>query len=363
MKTDSNNRITAFIMRLFLMIFKTDPFLGDALPMNGSVFVFVGHNFIIKDGGCYMCTALTYKTKQHYFGRNLDLERGYGERVVITPRNYPFTFRYEGRCDSHFAMIGMAAVVDNYPLYFEATNEKGLSIAGLNFPGNAYYPPYVEGKINIAPFELIPYLLSLCENVDNVIKKLNNTNVANCNFSEKLPVSPLHWLISDSEKSVTLECTKAGIKIHENIFGVLTNNPTFDYHVININNFMHLHSGAAENKVSKEIPMENYSLGMGAIGLPGDFSSASRFIKTVFVKENSVCDEEEKESVNQFFHILMSVAMPKGCVMLPNGEFEYTRYSSCCNVDTGVYYYLTYEDSAIQEIRMNEANLSSKELI
>ncbi len=309
-----------------------------------------------------MCTALTYKTNHHYFGRNLDLERGYGEHVVITPRNYPFAFRYEGRCDCHFAMIGMAAVVDNYPLYFEATNEKGLSMAGLNFPGNAYYPPYAEGKINISPFELIPYLLSLCENVDDVVQRLNNANVVNCNFSEKLPVSPLHWLISDREKSVTLECTKAGMKIHENAFGVLTNNPTFDYHATNMNNYMHLHSGAAENKVSKEIPMENYSLGMGAIGLPGDFSSTSRFVKTVFLKENSVCDGGEKQSVNQFFHILSAVAMPKGCVMTPSGEFEYTRYSCCCNTDTQTYYYTTYEESTIKKVDLLDADLNGSKL-
>ena len=310
-----------------------------------------------------MCTALTYKTKSHYFGRNLDLERGYGEKVVITPRNYPFVFRYEEQCNSHFAMIGMAAVVDDYPLYFEATNEKGLSMAGLNFPGNAYYPPYVKGKVNVAPFELTAYLLGLCTNLDDVVKKLGSINVVNCNFSEKLPVSPLHWLISDQERSITLECRKDGMHIHENPFGVLTNNPPFPFHLTNIKNYMGLNNGALVNTMLKNLPMENYSLGMGAIGLPGDFSSASRFVKTVFVKQHSVCDGEEKESVNQFFHILRSVAMPKGCVMTPAGEFEYTQYSCCCNIDTGIYYFLTYEDPSIHEINMHHADLNSVELI
>lgn len=310
-----------------------------------------------------MCTALTYKTRSHYFGRNLDLEKGYAERVVITPRNYPFTFRYEGQLNSHFAMIGIATVVTDYPLYFEATNEMGVSMAGLNFPGNAYYPPYAEGKINIAPFELIPYLLGLCESVDDVTNKLKNLNVVNCNFSEGLPVSPLHWLISDRKKSVTLECVEEGMKIHENVFGVLTNNPPFDYHVSNMNNFMHLHNGAAENKISNEIPMENYSLGMGAIGLPGDFSSASRFVKTVFVRDNSICDGGETESVNQFFHILASVAMPRGCVKTPNGEYEYTRYSSCCNTDTQVYYYTTYNNPTPNIVNMHDVDLDADKLV
>ena len=86
-----------------------------------------------------MCTSIVYATKDHYFGRNLDLELSYGQVVTITPRNYPFKFRRTDPLPSHYALIGMAAVVDNYPLYFEATNEKGLSMAGLNFPENAHY--------------------------------------------------------------------------------------------------------------------------------------------------------------------------------------------------------------------------------
>ena len=96
-----------------------------------------------------MCTAISYRTKHHYFGRNLDLERGYGESVVVTPRNFPFQFRFLGNLEEHYAMIGMAAIVDGYPLYFEATNEKGLSIAGLHFPKNTFYGDYVGKGENI----------------------------------------------------------------------------------------------------------------------------------------------------------------------------------------------------------------------
>ena len=84
-----------------------------------------------------MCTAVSFLAKNHYFGRNLDYEFSYNETVTITPRNYPFKFRRMGENNKHYAMIGMAFVQENYPLYYDATNEKGLSIAGLNFPGNA----------------------------------------------------------------------------------------------------------------------------------------------------------------------------------------------------------------------------------
>lgn len=308
-----------------------------------------------------MCTAISYKTNHHYFGRNLDLERGYNEGVVITPRNFPFSFRYEKPLSKHYAMIGMAATVEGYPLYFDATNEKGLSMAGLNFPGNAYYPPYAKGKTNVAPFELIPYLLGSCSEVEEAVKKLEDVNVVQCDFNRELASTPLHWLIADKERSVTLECTQKGMEVYENPFGVLTNNPTFDYHATNMNNYMSLHSGGAENQLPN-IPLGNYSLGMGALGLPGDFSSASRFVKAVFVKENSVCDDSEAESVNQFFHILQSVAMPKGCVLTPGGEYEYTRYSSCCNTDTQTYYYTTYQNMAIQFVRLQDTYQDGTEL-
>ena len=309
-----------------------------------------------------MCTAVSYLTNHHYFGRNLDLERGYGEGVVITPRNFPFSFRHVPALPSHYAMIGMAAVVNDYPLYFEATNEASLSMAGLNFPGNAHYYDPAEEKENIAPFELIPYLLGLCGTVEEAVRKLDTIHVVNTSFSEGLPVSPLHWILADKTRSITLECTKDGMRIFENPFGVLTNNPTFDFHLHNINNYMGLHEGFAENRLSSSLPLDNYSLGMGALGLPGDFSSASRFVRAVFVKEKSVCDGSDRSSVNQFFRILQSVSMPKGCVLAKNGDFEYTRYSSCCNTDTGVYAYTTYENMSIRSVDLHSADLDGSTL-
>ena len=103
-----------------------------------------------------MCTALTLKTKDFYFGRTLDIERSYHELVTVTPRNFPFRFREEPTNETHYALIGMAAVFDNQPLYYDAVNEKGLAMAGLNFPYNAYYSKNVsDKKRNIAPFEFI----------------------------------------------------------------------------------------------------------------------------------------------------------------------------------------------------------------
>lgn len=309
-----------------------------------------------------MCTAITYKTKDFYFGRNLDVERSYNERVVITPRNFEIKMRCVTALKTHYAIIGMATVINNFPLYFDATNEKGLSMAGLNFPDNADYKPFHEKLNNITPFEFIPYILGKCKNIYEALEEVNKINLVNMDFSENLPLSPLHFIISDRAKSLTVESVKDGLKIYENPVGVLTNNPTFDYHLMNLNNYMTLNEGKCENKFSDELKFNNYSLGLGALGLPGDFSSPSRFIKATFVKYKSKLGSSEKENVNQFFHILNSVAMPKGCVLVRDGEYEYTRYSSCCNVDKGIYYYKTYDDFNIKKIDMNSFDFNTNEL-
>ena len=310
-----------------------------------------------------MCTAATYTTKDHYFGRNLDLEFSYNETVTVTPRNYPFQFRKVKALESHYAMIGMAFVVDNYPLYYDATNEKGLSMAGLNFPENADYKQEAEGKDNVTPFEFIPWILGQCSTIKEVKELLGRINLININFSEKLPLSPLHWMISDRNESITVESVKEGMKIYDNPVGILTNNPTFDIQIFNLNNYVNITREVPENRFSSAIALDVYSRGMGGIGIPGDLSSSSRFVKAAFTKLNSVSGTSESESISQFFHILGSVNQERGCVRLAEDTYEITIYSSCCNVDKGVYYYKTYENSQITGVDMHNENLDNQSLV
>ena len=310
-----------------------------------------------------MCTVISYKTKDHYFGRNLDLEYSYEESVTITPRNYPFRFRKEREFKKHYAMIGMAYVQDDYPLYYDGTNEKGLSVAALSFPANAYYLEENIMKYNVAPFELIPWILGRCSDVKEARELLENTNLLQMSFRTDLPSTPLHFMVSDRYETIVIEPGKDGIRIYENPVKVLTNNPSFPYQMNSLNSYMSLSKKTPMNTFAKELPLEVNSRGMGAIGLPGDLSSNSRFVRAAFTKWNSVSGETEAESVNQFFHILGSVEQQKGCVQLENKAYEYTIYSSCCNTDQGIYYYKTYENSRITAVRLFEADLEGKELV
>lgn len=311
----------------------------------------------------FLCTAINLITSSHYFGRTLDLEYSYSEQAVITPRNFVFNFLNNPQQKNHYAIIGIATVANSYPLYYDAANEKGLSIAGLNFPNNAYYSDFKSNKINLAPFELIPFVLARCESVIDAVKLLENVNITSKNFNDDYKSTPLHWIISDKNESVTIEPLKCGLKIYENKVGVLTNNPPFDWHLTNLVNFINLSSNEPQNRFCEDLDLTHYSRGMGAVGLPGDFSSASRFIRASFVASNSVCTNSEQESVSQFFHILNSVSVPRGSVRLPNKKQVITVYSNCYNADKGLLYYTSYENSQITCVDMNREDLNQTNLI
>lgn len=310
-----------------------------------------------------MCTAISFKMQDHYFGRNLDLYYNYNEQVVITPRKFPLRFKMAGDNYNHFAYIGMATVEQGYPLYYDGANEKGLSVATLNFPKNAFYGEERVGKINIAPFEFIPFLLSYFGSVEEALPTLKNTNFVNLKFSSSLPVTPLHFMISDKKRSVVVEPMKDGVKIYDNEIGVLTNNPPFDVQMLLIQNYSSLSAENPKSSFSGLIKTEPYSLGMGGMGLPGDLSSPSRFVRAAFSKLNSVCGEDEASAVGQFFHILGSVEQIKGLNKVEKNSYEYTIYSSCINTDKGIYYYTTYGNRSITSVNMQKENLKSANLI
>ena len=310
-----------------------------------------------------MCTAATYQTKDFYFGRNLDYEFPYGEEVCIVPRSFPIPLRHLPALERHYALIGMAHVQDGYPLFYDAVNETGLCIAGLNFVGNAAYAQIVEGKTNVAQYEFILWLLGTCCDLAQAREALLSVNLVGTPFSDALPAAQLHWLIADKTGCIVLESMADGLHVYENPVGVLTNNPPFPAQLFALNNFAQLSAKPPVNRFASGLPLQEYSRGMGAIGLPGDLSSQSRFVRAAFTKLNAKSGDGEDESVSQFFHILTSVEQQRGCCELQNGKFEITLYSSCCNADKGIYYYTTYENRQITAVSLRAEHLDGQGLV
>lgn len=310
-----------------------------------------------------MCTAITYDKNDFYFGRTLDYDFSYGDKITITPRNYRFDFGSAGVSERHFAFIGMAHIANDYPLYYEAVNEKGLGMAGLNFVDSAVYGTKKSGKYSLAPHEFIPFVVGRCENLGQARELLEEIRLEDRGFSAELPVAQLHWIIADKSGAITVESTKNGMFVYDNQVGVLTNNPEFPTQMLQLSNYMGLSPKPPQNNLCSSIDLPRYSRGMGAIGLPGDWSSESRFARVVFVKMNSKCGDSESQAVSQYFHIMNTVENPRGCCDLGDDKYQITRYTCCCNCDKGVYYYTTYDSRRIMAVRMNRENLDDSCLV
>ena len=310
-----------------------------------------------------MCTSIALTTKDTYTGRNLDLEYAFGEKVVITPRQFPLQFHKMPALETHQAIIGMASVAEGYPLYAEGVNESGVYMAGLNFPGNAHYPPEGGAWEAMAPYELIPWLLGTCKTAAEAAEHMKRIPLLGVPFRPDMPLAPLHWHIADRHGAFVAEPMEDGAKVYPDPVGVLTNNPPFPFHRTNLTQYRGLSAAQPDNTLDPALELPTFGQGMGAIGLPGDWSPASRYLRAAFCKRNSVCENSEESSVSQFFHLLDTVAMPRGAVRTPEGNCDITRYSCCINTATGTYYYKTYDNCAITAVALTEERRAGDKLL
>jgi choloylglycine hydrolase len=283
-----------------------------------------------------MCTAITYRTRDFYFGRTLDYECGYAEEITVTPRGY---------LGNRYALIGMATVVDGYPLYYDAVNEVGLCMAGLNFVQNACY----QSGEGVAPHELIPRTLGGCATVAQAKQMLEETRLIGRGFGD-LPIARLHWLVADKQECLVVEPHEEGLRLYDNPMGVLANDPPFPMQIQHLRAFRHLSPQTPPGDFG--LPLEAIGRGTGSVGLPGDFTSPSRFVRAAFVRANAVSFTSETESVSQFFHMLDAVSIPRGVCDIGEGHYHHTLYSSCINASRGIYYCTTYDNRRIAAARL-----------
>lgn len=314
-----------------------------------------------------MCTALSIKTTNgiSFFGRNMDLEYNFNQSVLVIPRNYEYENKVTNKMvKGKYAIIGMGCVIENHAAMADGMNEKGLACAGLNFPGYAYYEKEaVEGKENIAPYDLILWILFNHETVEEVKEAIKNLELVGVPLNEHYPLPTLHWIISDkSGKSIVVEKTKDKFAVYDNYIGVLANNPTFDWHLTNLNEYINLtEKQPKETKWCDQI-IKPLGVGIGTKGIPGDFASVSRFVRMAFIKSRMPKVDDDKSAISQFFHMLDYVAMVKGGVMTEEGVEDITIYSCCMNQEKGIYYYKNYDNNRINAIDMNKEDLSGNEI-
>ena len=292
-----------------------------------------------------MCTAIAIKCPQPVFGRTLDLEKSYGEEIVVTPSGFSF-------CESKtkYSIIGIGLVKHGLPLYFDGMNEAGLWCAALNYPQFAFYGREKAGALNIPSYSLLPYILGNCASVEEAEKLLSEVNVTDLPFSPELKPTPLHWMLSDGNRTLVAEPDRRGLSIYDNDVGIMTNAPQFPYQRQRLCDYSGLSAAPRKNSICPDVELTSYSRGLGAMGLPGDFSSSSRFVKGFFTSKNTVSTDSP---ISDFFHIADSVSIPSGAVIAENGLPVRTVYTSCADPLTLSYYFTTYECRRIQSVRLS----------
>lgn len=314
-----------------------------------------------------MCTALTLRSKDGYnlFGRNMDIAYSFNQQVVLVPRNYEYKDRVTGNIRKNkYAILGMASVIEEYPGFADGFNEKGLSCAGLNFPGYFHVEDnIVEGKKNIATYDLIMWILANFETVDEVLNEIYDVRLVAVPINKNTPLPTLHWIVSDmSGKSIVIENVKEGLKVYKNPIGVLTNSPTFEWHLTNLNQYMNVTATQPNDIKWGDKKLCPLGVGVGTQGLPGGFSTVERFVRIAYLKSQFSESEDLLSGISQFFHMLNNVAMPKGAV-ISDGLDDITLYTSCMCLQKQIYYYSTYNNNGISAIDMNKEDLDGKELV
>lgn len=314
-----------------------------------------------------MCTALSIKSKEGkcFFGRNMDLAYNFNQSVMIIPRNYKYEDKVTGNMVTNKrAIIGMGTVIDNHPALAEAMNENGLACAGLNFDGYAYFEEEpIKGKNNIAPYDFIQWVLSNHESIEEVKKEIKNLELVNIPINKNTPVSKLHWMITDKTgKSIVVEKTKNNFSVYDNPVGVMTNNPTFDWHLTNLNEYMYITPNHPKETKWSDRELKALGTGAGTLGIPGDFASVSRFIRIAYIRAKMPLVEGDVKAITQFFNMLDYVKMVKGGVITEEGMEDLTIYSSCMDQEKGIYYYRTYDNNRINAVDINKEELEGEEI-
>ena len=312
-----------------------------------------------------MCTAVRFNGAkgEMFFGRNLDWVNGYGERVVITPRGFKYQSAFLGEMGGA-AVIGMGIVAEGAPLYFDCANEHGLAVAGLNFPGYASYAPNaVDGKTNVAAYEFPLWVALNFKTVDEVEKALKDVAIVAKPINEQYPVSQLHWMIGDKERSIVVEYTARGMEIFENEVDILTNQPGYAWHRENLRNYMNLGFEEPEKVNWGKAELKPFGTGSLLRGLPGGFYATDRFVRVAFFNTHYPMQSTEASNVSRLFHTLAGVAMIDGAAAMTDGRFEKTIYTDGYSSAAQTYYYNTYEDFEIKSVAMKDYDLDSSELI
>lgn len=314
-----------------------------------------------------MCTSLTYSSQNgsHFLARTMDFAINLQARPTFIPRHYHFNLAFDpSGFKTKYSFIGSSRFVENYILS-DGFNELGFGIAALYFETKAKYSEKPEpSKINFESSELVAWALGNITSVNDFKEKLSTINFVHSKIKFLQVNVPLHWIISDkSGKTSVLEVTDSGYHLYDNEVGIMTNSPDFNWHLDNLSHYNHLQPSETESKIYGNYVAKLDGPGFGAFGLPGDFTSTSRFIRTAFIKSYVEPAINTYEGIMNINRILDSVNIPKGIKINSQGLSDYTQYIAIMDLTNNKYYFKTYDSLSFMEFSLSKELTEQKNVI
>ncbi|MCM1178395.1 MAG: choloylglycine hydrolase family protein [Bacteroides sp.] len=308
-----------------------------------------GISFVAKDGSHVAARSIEWATER------LD------SRYVIVPRGYHFKSFTPGGTDgmefvAKYGFAGVSVMADE--LMVEGLNERGLSAGLFFFPGYGSYSRYNPAKNSstLSDFQFVSWALATCATVDEVMDAAGRLDITGLSDN----VGAVHWRIADrTGRQVVLEIVDGEMNFYDNPVGVLTNSPGFQWHLTNLSNYVNLMPGSAANKSwnfgNGSYDIKPVSGGSGMLGLPGDFTSPSRFVRIAMFRATAPVPSTGYDAMLQSFKILEAMVIPVGAVVDVNSNSEKsldmitsTQFTTVSDLDNLRLYYRTMDNSQIR---------------
>lgn len=294
--------------------------------------------------------------------------------VIMIPRGYARTGSTPDgkqglKWKAKYASVGANGV--GLPLIFDGLNEKGLAIGLFYFPGSAGYMRYnaTDAGKTIAPWEMGSWMLENFATVEEVKANVGKVVVPDVVFEAWKSVPAVHYVVHDaSGKSIVLEYVNGKLNVHDNSLGVLTNSPAFDWHMTNLRNYVNFSLVNAPPVQLGSVKLTGFGQGTGMLGLPGDFTPPSRFVRAVAFSQSTLPSKTGNDAILQAFHILNNFDIPKGSAREHEKDehgnilADYTIWTSANDLKAKRFYFRTHENSQIRMVDLMKMNIDAKEI-
>ena len=324
----------------------------------------------------FACTGLTLKTtgdNSYISGRTLEFGKGLLTfEILAVPNN----FSYSGtlmdnqkglKWTTKYKHVGFG--LTNYNIIVDGINEQGLSSGMFYFPGFAKFQNLNKTNKNksLSAHELVSWILGNCATVEEVKQKLPTINVIGTELKELDCIPPLHFNVNDKNgHSIVIEYTKGKLTVYDNPIGVLTNSPSFDWHLTNLRNFVGL-KPTSETQIDIDgLKLSPFGNGSGAFGLPGDFTPPSRFIRASFFKLSSSPSKTASQAVKKIFHILNQFDIPDGANIYATNDQKHTEitlWTSISDLKNLKYYFHTYNNRRVRMLNLKNIIFNKNKIL